>query len=114
MAAVLLLSGSVALQQGRIASLPSFFYETTAFIVFVTVVIFVYLYRSENPSFFVQLYLLSMVVKLLAFFAYNIFMVLDDRVGAVSNVSYFLLNYVLFTILEIAFLYRKISSGKRP
>ena len=112
MAGAILLSGALAFHQGWITSLPSFFYETTALVVFMTSVIFVYLYKSENASFFVQLYLLSMVVKLVAFFAYNIIMILDDRPGAVMNVLYFLLNYFVFTILEIGFLYRKISPGK--
>ena len=76
---------------------------------FVTTVIFVYLYRLAKPSVFVQLYLFSMAVKLLACFAYTLLMIREDKSGAVVNVLYFLIVYLLFTALEIAFLYRRIS-----
>jgi hypothetical protein len=62
----------------------------------------------------VQLYLLSMVVKLIAFLAYNLVMVLDDRKGAMANVLYFLLVYFIFTAVEIAFLYKRISRNPKP
>jgi hypothetical protein len=94
---------------GWIAQTPSFLYETTWFVAFTTTVLFIYLYRSAKPSLFVQLYLLSMAVKLVACFAFNLLMILDDKAGAVRNVLYFLVVYVLFTALEIVFLYRRIS-----
>jgi uncharacterized membrane protein YfcA len=97
-----------------ISRMPSFLYETTLLVVFTTALIFTYLYRSDSASFFVQLYLLSMAVKLLAFFAYNLIMIMDDRQGAVRNVLYFLLAYFIFTAVEIGFLYRKISGKSKP
>lgn len=100
--------------QGWIPQIPSFLYETTLFVIFTTALIFIYLYRSDNASFFVQLYLLSMAVKLLAYFAYNLIMILDDRRGAVINVMYFLLAYFIFTAVEIGFLYKKISGKSKP
>lgn len=100
--------------QGWLPAMPSFLFETTWFVAFATTVIYVYLYRSKNPSFFVQLYLLSMAVKLMAFFGYTLFMILEDRQGAAPNVVYFLVIYFLFTIVEIAFLYRRISGIARP
>ena len=63
---------------------------------------------------FVQLYLLSMAVKLLASLAYCLLMVLDDRQGAILNVIYFLIIYILYTSLEIGFLYRRMSRSSRP
>lgn len=109
----ILLSGKIALKLGWIITLPSFFYETTLLVVFTTGVIFIYLFKSNNPSFFVQLYLLSMTVKLLAYLAYNLFMMIEDKPGGVINVLYFLFNYFVFTFLEIVFLYRKISDKPR-
>jgi hypothetical protein len=100
--------------QGLLPAIPSFLFETTWFIGFTTTVIFVYLYRSKNPSFFVQLYLLSMAVKLMAYFGFALFMILEDRQGAVPNVLYFLAIYFLFTAIEIVFLYRRISGMPRP
>ena len=99
---------------GWIARKPSFLLETTWLIAFATSLIFFYLYRWGKPRLFVQLYLLSMVVKLLACFAYTLLMILQDRDGAVPNVIYFLAIYFLFTTLEIGFLYRKISNSSHP
>ena len=69
--------------------------------------IFVYLVRAGDNS-FVQLYLLTMVVKLLAYCAYNVVIILQDRENAGINVGFFLITYLLFTTLELAFLYRRI------
>lgn len=94
---------------GAISTIPSFLYESTWLMAFVTTVIFMYLYRVAKPTHFVQLYLLSMVVKLLACFAFALLMVLTDRPGAIPNTVYFLVVYFIFTSFEIAFLYRKIA-----
>ena len=101
-------------RKGWIGVSPSFLFETTWLVSVFTIIIFVYLYRSGKRSFFVQLYLLSMAVKLVAYFAYNLIVILEDRKGAVVNVVYFLVVYAIFTVLEIAFLYRKISPSARP
>ncbi len=100
--------------QGWIPQIPSYLYETTLFVIFTTALISIYLYRSDNASFFVQLYFLSIVLKLLAYFAYNLIMILDDRRGAAINVMYFLLAYFIFTAVEIGFLYTKISGKYKP
>jgi len=88
---------------------PSFFYQTLIFLVFSTAVIYQYLYKIDKPDFFVQLYLLTMAVKLLAYGVYNVFVILEDKPGAVANVVFFMIVYFIFTALEIAFLYRKIT-----
>jgi hypothetical protein len=99
-------------QKTWISGLPSFLHESTWLVAFITTIIFVYLYRLHRlgkPGIFVQFYLLSMVVKLLACFAYTILIILEDRPGAVANVVYLLIVYFLYTALEITFLYRRIS-----
>jgi hypothetical protein len=106
---VLALSGMVAVQQHILSGLPSFFFQTLIFLVFSTAVIYAYLQKAATPGFFVQLYLLTMAVKLLAYSAYNFIIVLRDKQGAFANVVFFMLMYGLFTALEIAFLYRKIT-----
>jgi len=90
-------------------SLPSFFYETLILVVFVTSVMFVYLSKVNKPLYFVQLYLLTMTVKIIAYGAYVYFMITRDQRGTFVNVVFFLISYLLFTTLEIVFLYRKIS-----
>ncbi len=97
-----------------IEHLPSFFYQTSVFLVFSTTVIFVYLYKIDKPAFFTQLYLLTMVVKLIAYGAYVLIMILEDKEGAMMNVVFFMILYFAFTALEIAFLYGKITCQNRP
>jgi hypothetical protein len=48
-----------------------------------------------------------MAVKFLAYGAYNFVMILEDKIGAVQNVIWFMLLYLTFTALEILFLFRK-------
>lgn len=98
-------------EEGWLLQRPTFLHETTWLVAFATSVIFVYLYRWGKAGYFVQLYLLSMALKLLACLAYCILMILDDRQGAVANVLYFLVVYFVFTALETGFLYRKISDS---
>ena len=95
--------------RGGIPQVPSFLFETTALVALFTAIIFVYLYRSDRDKVFVQLYLLSMAVKLVAYFAYVLIIILDDPPGAAANAVYFLLAYTIFTALEIGFLYGKIT-----
>ncbi len=87
---------------------PSFFYQTLVFLVFGTALIYRYLYKLDKPDIFVQLYLLTMMVKFLAYGAYMLFVILEDRPSAAPNVAFFMIVYFVFTILEIVFLYRKI------
>jgi hypothetical protein len=98
-----------AWHQQWLKALPSFFYQTLIFLVFSTALIYGYLYKVSKPDFFVQLYLLTMAVKLMAYAAYNLLMVLKDQAGATLNVVFFMGAYFIFTFLEIRFLYRKIS-----
>jgi hypothetical protein len=97
----------MAHDQLLISMLPSFFYQTLIFLTFGTSLIFRYLYRIKKPETFVQLYLLMMVVKILAFGAYAFFIVLEDRAGATYNIVFFIICYFIFTTLEIAFLFQK-------
>ena len=97
-----------------IGGLPSFFYQTILFLLFATFVVFRYLYRIEKPEFFVRFYLLTMALKFVAYGAFNLIVILEDRKGAAQNVAFFLLTYLVFTILEVVFLYRKISRSERP
>ena len=101
-------------QEAWIPQMPSFVFQTTWVVATFTTILFVYLYRSDKGSFFVQLYLLSMVVKLIGYLAYSLLIILEDRQGAPANVVYFLLVYFLFTAIEIGFLHRKFSSPSRP
>jgi hypothetical protein len=102
------------LELGYIQQQPTFLTQTLILLFLSTIIIFRYLYNVKNPSQFVLLYLLLMVVKILAYLAYVLFIVLKDQPGATPNVVFFLVVYFVFTTLEITFLYRHLNAQKRP
>lgn len=87
---------------------PTFYIHTTILLVFATVVIYYYLLKI-GQTMFVQFFLLSMVLKLLAFAGYNLVIILKDRPGAIPNVVYFMVAYGVFTVIEITFLFRHVN-----
>ena len=91
---------------------PSFFVETLKLLTLTTSVIFIYLLRARECAYFTELYLLTMFVKVLAYCAYNLLMVLKDKPSAVDNVLFFMVVYFAFTALEIGFLYSAITRRK--
>lgn len=93
---------------------PTFFAPTLLLLLLTTSVIYVYLYKARKQSGFTQLFLLTMVVKVIAYCVYNLMMVLKDKPSAFNNVIFFMVTYFIFTALEIGFLYHKISGAKRP
>ena len=99
-----------AYHQSWILHPPSFLYETVIFLIVSTGAMYGYLYNVNKPDFFVQLYLLLMVVKFFLYGAYVYFMIIKDKPGATMNVAFFITLYFIFTALEVGFLYRKISS----
>lgn len=98
---------------GWIDAVPTFSVQSTLTLAIFTVVIYRYLARLNDAAIFVQIYLLSMAIKLIAYGVYVVLMILEDKAGANANVLFFLLLYVVFTALEVTFLHRK-TAGKRP
>ena len=108
--AIILIIASYALvRQNWIEILPSYFFQTLILLLFGTCLIYIYLYRFNKEGLFVHVYLLTIVVKLLAYGAYIFFIITVDHNGAISNVIWFMLLYFIFTLLEIIFLYQKVS-----
>lgn len=93
---------------------PSFLYGTIAVLYIVTGAIFAFLSRLDKPESFLQLYLLTMVAKLIIFFLFNLIMVFADEGLALENVVFFMVTYFVFTAIEVAFLYGKISRSGKP
>jgi ABC-type multidrug transport system permease subunit len=106
--AAVLVAITWALINSEWIELPSYFFQTLIFLLFGTSILFVFLYKFDKHGFFVQLYLLTMAVKLVAYGTYNFVMILDDANGAAQNVVWFMMLYFIFTMVEIGFLYRKI------
>lgn len=115
-ALALLVSGCLfgALHLGWIVNRPSYFVEILLFVFLTTLILFSYLYRAAPGPHFVQLYLLTMVLKLLGYGAFGLIVILGDRAGAPANAVLFIVTYVAFTTLEVAFLYRKIRGHSGP
>lgn len=98
----------VLINYGWVLTRPSYSFEILALLYSATLIIYYYLCRvSENT--FVQLYLLTMAIKILAFASFALLMAMNDKPGVVSNVVFFLLAYLVFTALEIVFLYRRFN-----
>lgn len=111
-AVVILMVGlHLCIHYNWIENRPSFSNESIALLFFVNVIIFYYLNRLSKDI-FVQLYLLSMAVKILAYASFTIIIILKDRDGAFANVVFFLIAYLIFTVLEVAFLYKRFGPSQ--
>lgn len=95
-----------------IVEVPSFGYPTLFFLAFSTTLIIKYLYRQKDSTMFVQLFLLLMVVKLVAFFAYLIAIAILAQETLIENAVFFLICYLFYTVLEIGFLYRQVNEKR--
>lgn len=111
-ATVLITGVFLALHFEWIQLKPSFFSEILIFLFIVTLVIFRYLNKVSKPDYFVQLFLLTLVVKILAAFALALVMIIYDPAGVQANVVFLLIAYTLFTALETAFLFRQTARKK--
>jgi hypothetical protein len=69
--------------------------------------------KQVTPPTFVILYLATLVIKLMAFGAYIFIVVLEDATGAVHNAVFFMISYLVFTFLEVSFLYSKLVGSGR-
>jgi hypothetical protein len=94
-----------------VAVAPSFSLEIVLLLAITTLVIYFYLLNwiQKNPSLFAQFYLLSIAVKLLAYGAFVAVMVSFEPDQAIENTLLFLITYLLFTFLEVFFLFQKVK-----
>lgn len=92
-------------------TLPTYFYRTLIFLFVSTVGLYRFLLRTkqQRPDFFVQFYLATMVVKLIAYGAYMFVVVTSQKGKAVNDVTFFMAVYFVFTAIEIGFLYRHVN-----
>jgi len=111
-ATLVLLALTLVFAYGQLTTqLPSFFYQTLALLLAGTLGIYFYLVdaKKEKPEYFVQLYMGTLFAKIIAYGAYMLFVVWEDRTGAADNVLFFMVGYFIFTAVEIIFLYLKVS-----
>ncbi|MEP2669986.1 MAG: hypothetical protein ABJH04_13375 [Cyclobacteriaceae bacterium] len=93
---------------------PSFFFQTIILLFLGAAGIYYYLVdiKNEKPKYFAQLYLLTLFVKLVAYGAYILFVLMKSPNQAAANAGVFMVTYILFTGLEVGFLYRRITGKK--
>lgn len=96
-----------------ISEFPSLTVEILIFLLIGTLIIFRYLNRISSPELFVRMYLFMMALKLLAFGAFVVTIILLDKAGAKGNIAFFIITYLIFTGLEVGFLYQKIAGENR-
>jgi hypothetical protein len=80
-------------------------WPTVFFTAACTALMFNRVFQSTREQ-FMTAYLLSIVLKLLVSLAYSIVIILLDKPGVVANVLFFLLLYIVFTVLEVTHLFQ--------
>ncbi len=112
---VALLAGLyLAQNQLWISGFPTLTTEILLFLLLGTLINFRYLNRITSPELFVRMYLFMMALKLLAFGAFVVTIILLDKAGAKGNTAFFIITYLIFTGVEVGFLYRKIERQNGP
>jgi hypothetical protein len=92
--------------QDWIVSFPSFALEILFFLAGSTLVIFYILIRRAEAESFTQSYLLSIVLKILVYGTFIFVLIFMDSSEATVNTAFFITSYLLFTALEVAFLFK--------
>lgn len=89
---------------------PEFLYQSLVFLFLATAGLYRFLFKmkQDRPDYFVQLYLLTLVVKIIASAAY-LFVMVIGLADPARDVVFFMAVYFVFTALEIGFLYRKVT-----
>ncbi len=92
-------------------ALPLFWREIIFFVFFITAVIGYNLIKLRQKQLaFVQFYLLSITLKLVAGLAFIFFIVWKTPVEAKGSAALFIVAYLTFTLLEVGFLIKKESA----
>lgn len=91
--------------------LPTFFYQTLIFLFITTGGLYRFLMKTkqDRPDYFVQLYLLTMALKLIGYGAYLFIVVRSQPQDVAGNIVFFMGVYFVFTAIEIGFLYQQIN-----
>jgi hypothetical protein len=102
-----------SVDQGWLGSRPSFAWPSLLLLFFTTTLIYSYLHKSKDSGFFTQFYLLSMIIKLIAYMGYCYFVIIEDKPQVMQNIVFFMVVYFVFTILEVGFLYSKVAGKSK-
>jgi hypothetical protein len=92
-------------------NMPTYWIEILAVNFFITVVLYIYLLKvqTQQPQIFTQFYLLSIVLKMVGGLTLITYVVWDAPGEAFGNVVTFISSYLIFTIVEVSSLLKKVS-----
>ncbi len=104
---------SFASSQGYFA-IPTFALEIIVFLSLSTLGFYFYLLKkaTHKPEDFTGAFLLTLVLRFLLFAGFMLVIILIDKPGAAHNAVFFMVAYVILTVVEVAFLYQKVMSAK--
>jgi hypothetical protein len=93
---------------------PSLWMEIVFFLFFITLILTNYLFnlRQKQPQVFVQFYLLSITIKIIAGLGFVFLLIWKAPSEVRGNVGLFIISYLIFTGLEVIFLMRKANPEK--
>lgn len=90
-------------------SMPTYALQITIISVITTASIYMVLARTAKPQLFVNLYLLTIVMKLIFYSALLLMMRLISPQSLEPNAILILAAYLLFTFLEVGVLFAKVN-----
>ena len=92
-------------------SLPTQYFQSLMLLYISTGGLFYYLLKihTSRPDFFIQFYLLTIALKILAYGVYLGIVTWSNPENSGLNIVFFMVVYVIFTAIEVGFLWRKIN-----
>ena len=92
--------------------IPTYSWEIIFYMAFSTAVVVNILHKKSGPVLFTQLYLFTIVIKILTGSMVILTIIFLDRQGDFGNAALFIITYLLFTFLEVIFLYGMVNSHR--
>ena len=87
---------------------PSFLILILTVLAFATWLVYYFIQKASREN-FIRNYLLTIVLKLLSGGTFILILFHIDKLGADTNAMFFMTAYLLFTGLEVGFLFRKLG-----
>jgi hypothetical protein len=92
---------------------PSYAAQIVLYVAASTGLIYYLVQRRDGALFFTQSYLLSIVVKILMGCAFILIVLYVDPTEASANATLFIVCYLLFTTVEVIFLFNTVKRGRK-
>lgn len=90
-------------------TMPSVAFEITVLSALITTAVYTVLFRTQEPTLFTNLYLLTIALKLVMF-GVTMFLLRDwVSTDLASNAVFLIITYAALTSLEVGVLFRKVN-----